>query len=59
MSIHGTLQKLLYTSQLENLAFSQMTFREISSLNRPTPFTVEVILSQVRAIDKHAQVSYW
>ena len=35
--VHSKSRNLLQKSQFENLTFSQMTFSEISHLNRTTP----------------------
>ena len=40
MYAHSLSQKIFQKSQFEILTFSQMTFREISSLNRTTPLSL-------------------
>ena len=41
MYAHLLSQQLFQNSQIENLIFSQMTFREISRLDRTTPFGIQ------------------
>ena len=40
--------KIIAKSQIENLTFSQMTFREISRLNRTTPLQISINLFILR-----------
>ena len=63
MYVHSLSRTLLQKSQFENVTFSQMTFRDISCMNRTFPFSAQKALledgfSQVKIRKDAYLVSY-